>query len=71
MRVQAPAESTKVVLPLTVQTAGAVLAKVTGLPDVPPVADRLKVSPTALVTGLAGLKPVMIWVALVMLLSNY
>ena len=59
-----PAVSIVAVLPLTVQTAGVVLAKTTGLVDAPPVADSANV-PFGANTGAAGLavKLVMAWAA--------
>ena len=61
---QLPAATMVTVLPATVHTAAVVLAKTTGLPEAPPLADTLKVPPGAN-TGEAGFaaKPVMAWVA--------
>jgi len=61
--VQVPAFATVRVLPDTVQTSGVILAKVTGLPEAPPVAVKVAWSPTA--AGVAGEKLVMVWFFLV------
>ena len=64
MSEQLPEVSIRTVLPVTVQTAGVVLAKTTGLVDAPPVADTANVPFTAN-TGAAGLatKLVIVWPA--------
>ena len=68
MSEQLPAATIVTVLPLTVQTAGVVLAKTTGLVDAPPVADRVNV-PFGAYTGAAGLalKLAIAWAARPML----
>ncbi len=50
------------VLPLIVHVVGVVLAKVTGLPEAPPVPAKVAVPPTTPLAGVAA-KPVMVWLA--------
>jgi hypothetical protein len=49
------------VVPDTVQMVGEVEANVTGLPEAPPVALRVKMPPVLKLIGVAGAKPVMVW----------
>ncbi len=55
-------------LPPVVQVASVVLAKVTGLPLAPLTAVRPMVEPCAWLNVVGGVKPVMVWVALLMVM---
>ena len=63
--------TTALLVPLVVHTVGVLLAKVTGLPLLPPVALRLRVLLGAMAKAreAGGLKPVMAWVPFVMSMS--
>ena len=56
VRLQVPAVSIVTVAFDTVQTAGVVLAKTTGLPEAPPVAATIKMLFATNAIGVAGLK---------------
>ena len=60
MQVPAATIVTVAVPGVTVQMAGDKLAKTTGLPEAPPVADKVKVPLATKAIGVAGLNPVIV-----------